>query len=63
MLNIFRNFYLENIVIYICTTILVLGLFSMSNSWHSLWTLVLLLFVNNSKSTKVKGIQETKENE
>lgn len=33
---------IENCVIYICTTTLVLALFYMSKSWHSLWGLGLL---------------------
>ena len=36
----------ENAVIYVCTTVMVLGLYAMSNSWHSLWALVMLAFVN-----------------
>ena len=41
----------ENAVVYVCTTVLVLGLYYMSNSFHSLWGLVLLMFVNSPKET------------
>jgi hypothetical protein len=40
---------IENIVIYICTTVLVLALYLMSESFHSLWGLLMLLFVNYQK--------------
>ena len=36
----------ENIVTLICAVALVLGLFAMSNSWHSLWGLVILMNMN-----------------
>lgn len=40
---------IENIVIYMCTTVLVLGLYSMSESFHSLWGLLMLMYVNYQK--------------
>jgi uncharacterized protein (DUF58 family) len=40
------NGIIENCVIYLCTTAGVLGLYAMSGSMHSLWMLLLLLFVN-----------------
>ena len=42
---------IENIVIYICTTVLVLALYLMSESLNSLWGLLMLLFVNYQKVT------------
>jgi hypothetical protein len=39
----------ENIATLVATVVLVLGLFWMSNSWHSLWGLLLLLNMNYRK--------------
>lgn len=35
---------IKNIILLICVTVLTLGLFKMSGSWHSLWALGMLLF-------------------
>jgi CobQ-like glutamine amidotransferase family enzyme len=44
----------ENAVVYVCTTVLVLGLYYMSNSFHSLWGLALLMFVSTSVKEPTK---------
>jgi hypothetical protein len=36
----------ENIATLVCTTILVLGLYWLSGSWHALWGALLLLNIN-----------------
>lgn len=36
----------ENVILYVTTAALVLGLFALSGSWHSLWGLVMLFCVN-----------------
>lgn len=41
----------ENIATLVCTTTLVLGLYYMTSSWHSLWALLLLLNINYLKGT------------
>ena len=33
----------ENVATLVCTTALVLGLYYLSNSWHSLWGFLMLL--------------------
>lgn len=38
---------IENCIIYVCTAAMVLGLYAMSSSFHSLWALVMLSFVNH----------------
>ncbi len=43
----------ENIIVYILTTIVVLGLFYMSDSFHSLWGLLMLLCVNTTTTTTI----------
>ena len=43
------NWMWENVVIYVCTTVLVISLYAMSGSFHSLWGLLLLLFINISE--------------
>ena len=40
---------IENIVIIICTTVLILGLYWMSDSWIAWWGLILLLGTNSRK--------------
>lgn len=37
----------ENCVIYVCTAAMVIVLYAMSNSWHSLWALLMLLCVKS----------------
>ena len=39
----------ENTVLYVCASATVLGLYAMSHSWHSLWALAMLAFVNMPK--------------
>ena len=41
---------LENVFTITAATLLVLGLFFMSHSWHSLWGLLLLLNLNFPKA-------------
>ena len=41
-----QSWQIENLVTLLCTTALVLGLYWMSNSLHSLWGLLLLLNIN-----------------
>ena len=41
------NWMWENVVIYVCTTVLVISLYAMSGSFHSLWGLLLLLYVTS----------------
>ena len=43
---------IENIVIYLCTVGLILGLYYMSGSLHSLWGLTMILAVNSTSSKK-----------
>ncbi len=45
-----RDWMIENCVIYVCTTALVLGLFALSHSWHALWGLMMLVCLNSPKS-------------
>ena len=45
-----RDWMIENCVIYVCMTALILGLFAMSGSWHALWGLMMLWCVNSPKS-------------
>ena len=45
-----RDWVIENCVIYACTTVLALGLFALSHSWHALWGLMMLGCVNSPKS-------------
>jgi hypothetical protein len=40
---------IKNIILLICATVLTLGLFKMSGSWHSLWALGLLIFYSTVK--------------
>jgi hypothetical protein len=47
---------LENIATLICSTALVLGLFYISQSWHSLWGLLPLLNLN---SVNIRHINDT----
>lgn len=38
---------IENCIIYLCTTAAVLGLYLMSDSFMSLWAMLMLMFVNS----------------
>lgn len=40
-----KDWRVENMVIYVCTTVLVLGLYHMSESFNALWGMALLMFV------------------
>lgn len=40
---------IENCVTLVVTGVVVLGLYAMSGSWHSLWGLLLLLNMNYAK--------------
>jgi len=44
----------ENAILHICTAFVVLGLFYMSNSFHSLWGLLMYWTVSSEKSKKTK---------
>ena len=44
------NWRTENALTMICMLILVLGLYSMSHSWHALWGMLLMLNINYPKS-------------
>lgn len=39
---------LENAVLYVCTTALILGLYYMSESFHSFWGLIMMLSITSS---------------
>lgn len=55
------KYILENIVIYVCTTAIVLGLYYMSHSFHCLWGLALLSCVNYTKKDKNKNCKDEKD--
>jgi len=46
------SYKIENAILYICTTCLILGLFYMSNSFHSLWGLLLLVAITSPRTKK-----------
>ena len=46
------NWMWENAVIYVCTTVLVVSLYAMSGSFHSLWGLLLLVCINGPVRSK-----------
>lgn len=42
----------ENVVIYICVVVMVLGLFAMSHSWFSLIPIALMFCINTPPPSK-----------
>ena len=46
---------IKNSILLVCTVALVLGLYAMSGSWHSLWGLSLLLFYSITSSEMFKS--------
>ena len=46
-----QGYRIENIVTIICATLLVLGLYWLSNSFHALWGLLLLANINYLKDS------------
>lgn len=50
--KLLRVMLIHNCMVLLCTVAVVLGLYAMSNSWHSLWGLLILLSAVSMQTKK-----------